>query len=128
MATHFLTETFAIACGKATAPDCSNQADKVTCKNCLRSQAYVQRPGAQASQQAAEVAPASAPAEAPVVAESVKPALSVVPAGSGKSSTAESRKAKHAPQKQVRGVAFAEWRARFGENDRLPRGKAFAAK
>lgn len=126
MATHFLTETSAIACGKATAPDCSSDAEKVTCKNCLRSQAYVQRPGAQAAQQAAEVAPA--PVAAPVVAEAVKPALSVVPAGSGKPSTVESRKAKHAPQKQVRGVAFAEWRARFGENDRLPRGKAFAAK
>lgn len=124
MATHFLTENFAIACGKASAPDCSIEADKVTCKNCLRSQAYVQRPGAESAQPVAEVA------QAPAVAEqAAKPALSVVaPSGSSKPSTVESRKAKHEPQKPARGIAFAEWRARFGENDRLPRGKAFASK
>lgn len=124
MATHFLTENFAIACGKASAPDCSIDADKVTCKNCLRSQAYVQRPGAEGAQPAVEVA------QVPAIAEqAAKPALAVVESsGTSKSSTIESRKAKHQPQKPARGIAFAEWRARFGENDRLPRGKAFASK
>lgn len=116
MATHFLTDASLIACGKASAPDCSADAEKVTCKNCLRSQAFAQR------------APAPvAAAPAPVVAET-KPALSVVaPAASGKSATKDARKAKHAAQKPTKGVAFAEWRQRFSANDRLPRGKAFAS-
>lgn len=113
MATHFLTDASVIACGKASAPDCSADAEKVTCKNCLRSQAFAQR--------------APAAVSAPVAADT-KPALSVVaPTASGKSSTKEARKTKHAAQKRAKGVAFAEWRQRFSANDRLPRGKAFAS-
>ena len=118
MATHFLTNASVIACGKASAPDCSADAEKVTCKNCLRSQAFAQRAPA-------PVAAATAPA--PVVAET-KPALSVVaPTASGKSAAKDARKTKHAAQKPAKGVAFAEWRQRFSANDRLPRGKAFAS-
>lgn len=120
MATHYLTDASVIACGKASAPDCSADADKVTCKNCLRSQAFAQRQ--QAAQPAASVVPEV------TVPVAVKPTLSVVvPASSGKSSTLESRKAKSAAQKPAKGVAFAEWRQRFSANDRLPRGKAFAS-
>lgn len=123
MATHFLTDASVIACGKASAPDCSADAEKVTCKNCLRSQAFAQRAPAPV---AAAPAPVAA-APAPVVAET-KPPLSVVaPAASGKSATKDARKAKHAAQKPTKGVAFAEWRQRFSANDRLPRGKAFAS-
>ena len=120
MATHFLTHASVIACGKASAPDCSADAEKVTCKNCLRSQAFAQR---------APAPVASAPAPAPVAVETAsKPALSVVaPVASGKSATKDARKAKHADHKPAKGVAFAEWRQRFSANDRLPRGKAFAS-
>ena len=120
MATHFLTDSSVIACGKASAPDCSVDAEKVTCKNCLRSQAFAQRAPAPVAASPAAVA-------APVAADT-KPALSVVaPTASGKSSTKEARKTKHASQKPAKGVAFAEWRQRFSANDRLPRGKAFAS-
>lgn len=123
MATHFLTDASVIACGKASAPDCSADAAKTTCKNCLRSQAFAQREAAvdQAPKAAAPVA--SAPVEA-----AAKPALSVVvPAASGKSATKDARKSKHTVKKSAKGVAFAEWRQRFSANDRLPRGKAFAS-
>lgn len=131
MATHFLTDASVIACGKASAPDCSADAEKVTCKNCLRSQAFTQREAVadKAPQAAAPVAP-SVPvhAEPAPAATAVKPALSVVmPVASGKSATQEARKTRHAAQKPAKGVAFAEWRQRFSANDRLPRGKAFAS-
>jgi hypothetical protein len=123
MATHFMNAASVIACGKASAPDCSVDAEKVTCKNCLRSQAFTQR--ADATEQALKSA---APVAAAPVETAAKPALSVVaPVGSGKSPAKDVRKAKHAVQKPAKGVAFAEWRQRFGANDRLPRGKAFAS-
>jgi hypothetical protein len=121
MATHFLTDLSQVACGKNTSTDYSAQTDKVTCKNCLRSQAFTQRDVV--AQSVETQAPAVVAAQEPVKA--VKPALSVVmPAGSGK---AASKPKSKVVAKATKGVAFAEWRERFGEKDRLPRGKAFAS-
>lgn len=126
MATHYLTDASVIACGKASAPDCSADAEKVTCKNCLRSQAFTQREaGAEQSSKAAAPSVTHDTTQALVNELAAKPSLSVVmPAGSGK--TSSKRKPK-VVAKASKGVAFAEWRQRFGSNERLPRGKAFAS-
>jgi hypothetical protein len=126
MAIHFLTNAAVVACGKTNVGEVSEKPDEVSCKNCLRSQAFTQR------EVTAQPAPApvsqSSVAAAPQAAKepAAKPALSVVvPAGSGKTSQAPKR-AKVVTQSS-KNIAFAEWRERFGEKDRLPRGKAFAS-
>lgn len=126
MAIHFLTTTAVVACGKTNVGEVSEKPQEVTCKNCLRSQAFTQR-DAVAEQVVSTPVPAAVAESAPTPNKPVatKPALSVVlPAGSGK--TANMPKTK-AVDKANKGVAFAEWRERFGEKDRLPRGKAFAS-
>lgn len=125
MATHFEINA-SIACGKNASADRTANPEQVTCKSCLRSKSFPQQ-GAVADQAPAKaVAPAPAPVEA---APAAKPVLAAVaPAASGKPSTTTARKEKHAKAKGTRSIAFAEWRARFGANDRLPRGKAFASK
>jgi hypothetical protein len=124
MAMHFLTNAALVACGKINVGEVSEKPEEVTCKNCLRSQAFTQREvTAQSASAPAPVAPAP---QAPAKESAAKPALSVVmPAGSGKSSQAPKR-AKAVTQSS-KNIAFAEWRERFGEKDRLPRGKAFAS-
>ena len=124
MAIHFLTNTALVACGKTNVGEVSEKHQEVTCKNCLRSQAFTQR-DVTAEQAVSTPVPATVAVDTPSKPVAVKPALSVVlPAGSGK--TASKPKAK-VVAKTTKGVAFAEWRERFGEKDRLPRGKAFAS-
>jgi hypothetical protein len=124
MAMHFLTNSALVACGKTNVGEVSEKPEEVTCKNCLRSQAFTQREVT--AQSATAPAPVAAAPQASAKESAVKPALSVVmPAGSGKASQLPKRV--KVVTASAKNIAFAEWRERFGAKDRLPRGKAFAS-